>query len=760
MATSGVITTNTKYGSYFWVKWAISGSQSISGNKTTIAWSCGLTPGEQYLENAIKMSAVSIAGVKVYDGGTYSNITDYKDRTFASGTLELSHNADGTKSFTVAAFSGWLFGNGDYTAAAKSFTLPTIPRASTVSAPSTGTLGTALAIKIDRKSTSFTDKLYYKIGNNEAVTITASAGTSYSWTPPVSLASKAPNSKTLTVKIITKTYNGDTYVGRSECTVTLSVPAASVSAPSTGTLGTALAIKTTQNNVNLTKKLYYKVGSKSAVRLTEYDGTAGTYSWTPPVSLAANAPNSTKLAAAIICKTYNGTAYVGRSECTVTLAIPASEVPSLTVAVSDPTGNKTKYTGYFLQLRSKIKVAITGTGVQGSTIKSYSIKVGWSAGSGTLYTASAATGTTGFLPYYGTVYITCAVTDSRGRTATKTLSYKVSKYSVPTISAISATRCTQNGIASRTGEYGKVTFSADITALYNENTAANTNTAAYKVQYREYGGTGIWTEVTPTIPTADKYAPKNITTIFPADTNKRYMVRVVATDAFSTSNSSMRDISASFALFHWAKSMLSVGIGRLCDKNRSLQIGLNTYIDGELHANQHLFMGGNATTDNGSNIHFKTTNVAANVHNVRIYGGVGSSTTALGVYDAKNEQSVASYDDVSGKLTLLGFTPANITISASGSYLKNFSGTAKHISALSMGILRVYGETNVAMPAGTTYDVASIDDHIPTSTYALSVYSLKNMDVRLSTSGIIQIRPKEDIPAGYGIYIAGIWIAS
>ena len=538
-------------------------------------------------------------------------------------------------------------------------------------------------------------------------------------------------------------------------TLTLdTIPRASaVSAPSTGTLGTALKITIDRKSANFTDKLYYKIGSNSAVQITGYDGTAGTYSWTPPVSLAINAPNSTKLAVTLIANTYNGTAYVGRSECTVTLAIPSSVVPTLSVSVTDPTGNKAKYTGYFLQLRSKIKVAITGTGAQGSTIKSYSIKVGWSAGSGTLYTASAATGTTGFLPYYGTVYITCAVTDSRGRTATKSLSYTVSKYSVPTISSISATRCTQNGTANRTGEYGKVTFTAAITALSNKNTAA------YKVQYREYG-TEAWTSVTPTIPEADKYAPKNITTIFPADTNKRYTVRVVATDAFSTSNSSMRDISASFVLLHWAKSMLSVGIGRLCDKSRALQVGLNTYIDGELHANQHLFMGGNATTDNGSNIHFKTTNVATNVHNVRIYGGVGSSTTALGVYDAKNEKSIANYDDVSGKLTLLGFAPANITIGASGSYLKNFSGTAKHISALGLGILRVYGETNVAMPAGKTYDVASIGDHIPTSTYALSVYSLKNMDVRLSTSGIIQIRPKEDIPAGYGIYIAGIWIAN
>lgn len=531
------------------------------------------------------------------------------------------------------------------------------------------------------------------------------------------------------------------------------IPRASVvSAPKTGTLGTALKITIDRKSASFTEKLYYKVGSKNAVKITGYDGKT-TYNWTPPIDLATNAPNSANLAATIICETYNGTAYVGRSECTVTLAIPSSVVPTLSVSVTDPTGNKTKYTGYFLQLLSKIRVAITGTGAQGSTIKSYSIKVGWSAGSGTLYTASAATGTTGLLPYYGTVYVTCTVTDSRGRTATKSVEYTVKPYSVPTISAISATRCTQNGTANRTGEYGKVTFTAAITALSNKNTAA------YKVQYREYG-TEAWTSVTTTIPEADKYAPKNITTIFPADTNKRYTVRVVATDAFSTSNSSMRDISASFALFYWAKSMLSVGIGRLCDKSRALQVGLNTYIDGELHTNRHLFMGGNATTDNGSNIHFKTTNVATNVHNVRIYGGVGSSTTAIGVYDAKNEQSIASYDDVSGKLTLLGFTPANITIGASGSYLKNFSGTAKHISALSMGILRVYGETNVAMPAGTTYDVASIGDHIPTSTYALSVYSLKNMDVRLSTSGIIQIRPKEDIPAGYGIYIAGIWIAS
>lgn len=44
MATSGVISTNTKYGSYFWAKWEISGSQDIAGNKTTIPGLVVCTP--------------------------------------------------------------------------------------------------------------------------------------------------------------------------------------------------------------------------------------------------------------------------------------------------------------------------------------------------------------------------------------------------------------------------------------------------------------------------------------------------------------------------------------------------------------------------------------------------------------------------------------------------------------------------------------------------------------------------------------------
>lgn len=347
-------------------------------------------------------------------------------------------------------------------------------------------------------------------------------------------------------------------------TLTLdTIPRASVvSAPKTGTLGTALAISIDRKSASFTDKLYYKVGSKSEVQITAYDGKA-TYNWTPPVSLASNAPNSTKLAVTLITKTYNGSTYVGRSECVVELAVPESAVPTLSVAISDPIGLSATYGGY-VQLRSKIKVALTAAGSYGSTIKSYSIKVG------NFYAATTSSGTTDYLPSSGNVSVVCSVTDSRGRTTTKTQTVTVLAYSKPTISAISAARCNQDGTLNRSGAYGKVTFSAAITALSNKNTAA------YKVQYRAHGA-ATWADAGSAA--AGNYSPANVSVVFAADTDTRYAVRVVATDKFESVASTIRDLPAAFILMDLAKSKKSVGVGRECDKDNTLQVGLYSHFE-------------------------------------------------------------------------------------------------------------------------------------------------------------------------------------
>ena len=361
------------------------------------------------------------------------------------------------------------------------------------------------------------------------------------------------------------------HLSLSETVTLTTIPRASTATTSGSTLGKTLTITIKRASSSFTHKLYYTCGSIKDQLIAENVGTS--YSWNaPPVSLAQQSPNAETVALTLTVKTYNGSTYVGAWSTVVKLAVPPTVVPSLSVAISDPTGVSGTYGGY-VQLRSKVKVDLTASGAQGSTIKAYSIKLG------DIYAVAAASGTTDYLPTSGALTLTCTVTDSRGRTATKTQTIKVLSYSKPTISDIAAARCNQDGTANRMGNYGKVTFSGAITALGNKNTAA------YAVQYREVG-TGTWSNAGSTA--AGDYAPAGAYVVFAADKSKRYEVRVVATDAFEAIGSSLRDLPAAYALLHHAKHLLSMGIGRLCDKANALQVGIAAYFDEDVHVDGNL----------------------------------------------------------------------------------------------------------------------------------------------------------------------------
>lgn len=233
MALSRIVKTNTVYDSYFWVKWELS-DQNIAGNKSTISWSCGITPGHKFYSNAVKMSAVTINGSQVYAGGTYSNITDYKERTLASGTLDISHSSDGSKTFTVSAFSGQVWKDSGYltaTAAAQSFALPTIPRA-TVPVIGSVVLGQTTTISLPRAVPSFTHTLTYSFGSFSG-TISEGAGTEAEWRDvPYDFATQIPSSPTGIGTLTCKTYNGSTLIGTKQVNFTVVVPNNSATQPS------------------------------------------------------------------------------------------------------------------------------------------------------------------------------------------------------------------------------------------------------------------------------------------------------------------------------------------------------------------------------------------------------------------------------------------------------------------------------------------------------------------------------------------------
>ena len=221
MATSGIIKTDVLDDSYFWVQWS-QNSQNIEDNSTIINWSCGFHPGHKYYLNAIKMSSVVINGVEVYSGGTYSNITDYQDRTFASAVLKIAHTPDGSKSFTISGFSGWIYNSGTTYASSQTFTLPTIPRASSVSC-STANIGSNATITINRASTSFTHTLTYSFGSLSGTIATKTSSTNISWTIPTTFYGQIPNSKSGTGTITCDTYSGSTLIGSKSTSFTATV---------------------------------------------------------------------------------------------------------------------------------------------------------------------------------------------------------------------------------------------------------------------------------------------------------------------------------------------------------------------------------------------------------------------------------------------------------------------------------------------------------------------------------------------------------
>ena len=327
------------------------------------------------------------------------------------------------------------------------------------------------------------------------------------------------------------------------------------------TMGTAATIKITPPVSGATSTITYKFGSASGTIVTKT--SAASVSWTPPTSLAAQIPNSASGTGTMTVETYSGSTKLGSRAYTVTISVPSTMTPTLTVDLSDPTGRADTYGGY-IQSKSRLKVELTAAGVQGSTIKSYAIKVG------DILSATSDTATSGYLPASGSLTVTASATDSRGRTKTVTKTVTVTPYVSPTISALKVVRCKANGTEDPTGAYAKATFSGAITALGGKNTAS------YRVETRETG-TETWSTVATAA--AGQYSPTDVSVVFAAAANKKYDVRMVAVDAFESLASSTRFLPAAYTSMHIADSMGSVGIGRLCDKEDTFQVGLAASFD-------------------------------------------------------------------------------------------------------------------------------------------------------------------------------------
>lgn len=197
--------------------------------------------------------------------------SSYPAAPWSSGTI--AGNADGTKTVNIAAnFQCFTWdgkgGSGWSVSGSQNVTLRTIPRTSSISMPAT-TMGSAGTISISRASSSFTHTLTYAFGNATGTIATKTTSTSVSWTPPTSLASQIPNSTSGSCTLTCYTYNGNTLVGTSTTTVTLSVPA-SIKPTITGITATRV-----DGTVPSSWGIYVQTKSKVTLTITGAAGAGG-----------------------------------------------------------------------------------------------------------------------------------------------------------------------------------------------------------------------------------------------------------------------------------------------------------------------------------------------------------------------------------------------------------------------------------------------------------------------------------------------------
>ena len=354
-----------------------------------------------------------------------------------------------------------------------------------------------------------------------------------------------------------------------------------VSTTSSANMGTNITINTNRYSSSFTHTITYSFGGASGTIATNVGAST---TWTPPLTLANQIPNATSGVATITCVTYSGGTAIGTTTTKITLNVPTSVVPTLSV-VNEEVGNTPSNWGIWVQKKSKIKLTATASGVYGSTITSYQ-----TTGEGVTYTGNPIT--SNYLSNTGLVSFVTTVTDSRGRKASYTTTINIYAYNNPTIQLAQVQRCDIDGNIDSNGDYCLISFNGSITSLNNKNKLNTT----YKIGYRIYN-TGYYDYI-PLADNVDSYNASGMLYedgIFPIDRGSgtklqlsnlnTYDIEFNIEDTFTTTIQTFK-LDTAFDLMNFNASGKSMAIGKVSEADPSdeiLEIALKTSFSDDIN---------------------------------------------------------------------------------------------------------------------------------------------------------------------------------
>ena len=465
------------------VEW--SASQNVGGNYSTVTANL-YVQGTQgwstiYSGSVAKSVALVINGNRK-SGTARIDISGTEKRLLLSHTVNVPHNADGTKSFRIEGmwnpqitWSGTYYGSEEWTR--QDWSLNAIPRASTFNqSATTFNMDSDGTIYISPASNSFNHKLYMHFGNRRVL-----------------LKDNPPTRQNFTVRFSASDF-------------------------------------------------------------------------------ASQIPNATSGVGTLTLETYNGGSLVGSSSRQTYLNLPSNYIPSQpSVTVSDESSvpaklGVSKTAGIYVKGMSLLRFSCSSNGTVGSSISNYKVQIGnqsfgFSGGTIDIDLSKFDVGT-------GSLNATVTVTDSRGRTNSRTVSLNIQNYTAPKINNFSAVR--QNNSATVI-----ITKPVSVSSILNGST--NINGYTVKTEYK-LSSASAWTNW--------RNETNSSATINSGgwDVTKSYDIRVTLADKLNQMVVTA-SISTAKTLISYHKDV-GIGIGKMHERG-ALDVGGDMYVSGIIRQNNN-----------------------------------------------------------------------------------------------------------------------------------------------------------------------------
>lgn len=523
---------------------------STANNTSTLSISLVLKRPSAISSTATKSASCTVNGTKYTWSGS---IGGSGDKTLISKTQTVTHNSDGTKTINISAsialditWSGVALGTISGSGTMK---LTDIPRYGTsVQSLSSKTETT---IKMNWSSNATVDYIWYSINNGSSWTgVNVTDGTSGTYT----ISGLSANTK----------YNIKTRVRRKDSQLTTDSSALAVT---TYAYPYASGMPNFTVGDKLTLTIYNPLSRSVTVNILGADGSQISNDTTTGTSISGynNATVQSRLYASIpntqsgkynVKVTYGsqvttktgGTYTINKTACTPSIsAVTYKDINSLVTAITNNDQN-------IVQNQSQVQYTATGlTAKNSATIKSCAVKVN-NKTYALAVSGTSASGGNAVIDSTSDVTATVTLTDSRGLTATKSVTVTMLELVLPT-ALITMHR--QSNYYSET----------DITINANYSSVDGKNQVRIRYRYKKLDDTS-WSSY--------QTAQDGVQSTFTADNEFEWNVQVVINDAFGGTTTYNLILQIGMPIIYFDNVKLSTGFNCFPKEKKSVEVnGVN-----------------------------------------------------------------------------------------------------------------------------------------------------------------------------------------